>query len=111
MLKHHEYSSSAQLGGILYGSVKSIHHSSALVYTKSNFGGNVPGFIERFVRIKVLLQVGDKTESKQIIVAKIKYLIEHEQKNWYGTWAPAEVWNVYTSQAFGGVSDYVPIYI
>jgi hypothetical protein len=94
----HEYSSSVLLGGILYGSVKSIH------CLKSSHGGNMPGFIERYARIECRLV----TRLKQI--AKVMYLIAHEQKDWYGTWAPAEVWNVYSSQAFGGFSEYVPIF-
>ena len=47
----HKYSNAVHLHGEIYGSLDSIHSSSALVYARpsSNMIGDVPGFVMRYI--------------------------------------------------------------
>ena len=99
----HEYTSAVRICGILYGSANSIHSSSALVYTRSNSGRYFPGFVQKYVKAKILLQTSDATMTKQVTLVYVNYLTEHTSKNWYG--APVEVW----CSSCNNQLEYIPI--
>lgn len=91
----HKYSRAVRFSGELYGSLNSIHSSSALVCAKSNTATSIirPGFVRKYVMVDVILQVSNNIQKQQIVfLASIDWLSEHEQKHWFGTYTPVEVW-------------------
>lgn len=78
----YKYSRAIRINGELYGSLNSLHSSSALVHAKPNnmsTGNLVSGFVRKYIIVHAL--VGN--EPKPIYLAKIDWLLEHDYKNWW----------------------------
>lgn len=90
----HKFCRAAYFGGDLFGSLKSIHSNSALVYAKNNEGRCMPGFISKFLRVTVELKPLGEIEFKaDIYLVAINWLEEHPEKSWFDP--PIEVWSRY----------------
>ena len=87
----HKHSRAVRFNGELYGSLNSLHSSSALVCAKPNTGVITPGFVRKYVGVNIIVQASNETQKQQVVyLASINWLSEHEHKHWFGT--PVEVW-------------------
>lgn len=76
----HKYSCAMYFGGSLYGSVKTVHSSSAMVLAKQPSNEHiVPAFVRKFVKVMVVLKPADteKSTTVDIFLAAINWLGEH----------------------------------
>ena len=107
-LRLHKYASAVHLNGELYGSLDSLHSSSALVYarTTSTICDAIPGFVLQYLSVNVLLKDGNgATQQETICFAHIIiWLNEHEHKNWFG--ASIQVWRKFSQDV--GVRAFIP---
>lgn len=88
MLIHH-HASAAYFRGELYGSVDSIHSSSATLYARTLEADQIPGLSHKFFKVSVLTNTN---ESIEIYFCAIQCLLEHPQRKWFHT--PVEVWRI-----------------
>ena len=83
----HRHSSAIRFRGELYGSINSLHSSSGLVCAKQNTDTGIarPGFLRKFYTVSVVLKTDGNTERQEnIFLASIDWLIEHENRLWFG---------------------------
>ena len=107
----YKYSNGLRFNGELYGSLKSIHSSSAMIYAKSRSdrGHMAPAFVRKFVKANVILKLCNETEEcVDIYLSAINWLKEHPEKTWFKY--PVEVWREFSyaqtaAECFVFVSD------
>ena len=104
----HKYCSAIHLNGELYGSLESLHSSSALVYARlANSCDAAPAFVQQYLSLNILLNNSDHSGFKHetVYLARVLWLNAHEQKNWFG--ASTEVWRKFSANDCK--NDFLPI--
>ena len=101
----HKFSPAVCFANLLYGSVNSAHSKASLVYVKSLSSTYLPAFVAKYIQVNTLLNVDNEIQSKTIILANIRWLQQHEYKNFFGS--PVEVWC--TVSPLSDFDTYVPV--
>ena len=92
----YKYSRAIEFNGDLYGSLNSIHSSSAMNYAKSTTNSSpTPAFARKFLKVTVLLTT-ESGENRSIFIylVALNWLQPHPEKKWFHS--RVEVWRKYT---------------
>ena len=105
----YKYSSAIHLNGEVYGSLDSLHSSSALVYARptSTVCNALPGFVLCYLTLNLLLKDDEQcsTKHESVVFAHILWLNRHEHKDWFG--AHVEVWRKFSRRVSHG--SFIPV--
>ena len=85
------------LSGDLYGSLNSIHSSSALIIAKSDTGSMTPAFARKYLKVTVILKTDNEERSVSVYLVAVDWLQPHPEKNWFHP--PVTVWRKYSPPA------------
>lgn len=89
----HKCSRAIEFSGDLYGSLNSIHSSSAMIFAKPNTSSPpIPAFARKYLKVAILLTT-PSGESRSIVVhlVALNWLQPHPERNWFHS--PVEVWS------------------
>ena len=82
----------AYVRGELYGSINSLHSSSAMLYARTLGADLLPGLSHKFLKVTLVFKAPNESESIELYLCALNWLLEHPQKKWFHS--PAEVWRV-----------------